>query len=537
MGSGGAARGAGADRPRRRCFGLQSAALLLVAIAVGCVEPSGGSSPHPSARDTGDTGLVGDSADSGDSAAAPEFDETVDVVVIGGGVAGLAAASEAGASGARVVLFEREATFGGAASLSGGLMLFSGSSEQTAAGIVDSPTQLAAEWPAFTGGDVANPWFLTFASENVPRVHDWLATLGVRWDQPGGDESSGTTERVHPVAGGGPALVSAMLSAVPTEALRASSTVSALVQHRGRVVGVTWSDDAGEHSMGAGSVVVTTGGFLRDLARVEAAVPELALTQVTFASAPGADGNGHTMLEALGAGSENLQAIGFYAHGVPSPANPREEIGAREIGEFPWVNLSAARFADETGLNSFLVGRTRAFQPEGLVWLVGDARLTDTEFVVLDGGRDSYDVEELCAAGVAFRGDALAALATELGLDPTALHETVEEWNAASRGEVVDPFRDADADAVRPVSTAPFYAVPVATSLAKNFGGIAVDLNGRVLDAAGQPLPGVYAAGELTGMCGGSIVGDYGFTGSLSCVVLGGRVAGEGAAVEALSLR
>ena len=81
----------------------------------------------------------------------------------------------------------------------------------------------------------------------------------------------------------------------------------------------------------------------------------------------------------------------------------------------------------------------------------------------------------------------------------------------------------------------PFYALPVAVTLAKGFGGIDTDLLGRVLDTDGEPIPGLYAAGELTGMAGGSLVGDYGFTGSLSAVVLGGRLAGGYAAAEALA--
>ena len=73
-------------------------------------------------------------------------------------------------------------------------------------------------------------------------------------------------------------------------------------------------------------------------------------------------------------------------------------------------------------------------------------------------------------------------------------------------------------------------------SVAKAFGGIEVDTSGRVVDSAGEPIPGLYAAGELTGMAGGSLVGSTGFTGSLSAVLLSGRVAGAAAASEALAL-
>lgn len=518
------------------------AALPLLLLLACSGDPGGtGTATAEPGRETGETGHTaetGDTGDTGDSAdPPPELDETTDVVVIGAGVAGLTATADAAAAGADVVTFERDAGVGGAAMYAGGLMLFSGSSEQADAGVVDSAEVLAAEWPAFTGGDPTSPWFQLFATGNVPRVHDWLAELGVTWGIPGGDASSGPTPRVHQVNGGGRALVEALLKATPPGVLRLSASVTGLVMHEGRAVGVRWTDAEGEHSIGAGAIVVTTGGFLRDLDRVQAVFPELELTQATYASAPSADGNGLDMLEALGASTTNLQAIGFYAHGAPSPLDPRREVGTPAISGFPWVNIEAERFADETGTNSFIVGRTRAFQPGGLVWLVADAQFLDVTLFDLDGLGGSYDITDLEAAGLATASDSLAGLAGELGVDAEALDATIASWNRVAAGTEVDAWRPATADLPPTVQTAPFYALPVATSLAKNFGGVTVDLDGRVLDTAGQPIPGVFAAGELTGMCGGSIVGDYGFTGSLSCVVLGGRVAGEAAAVEALSLR
>lgn len=515
-------------------------AALPLLLLLACSGDPGGIGPDTAepGRETAENGHTGDTGDTGDSAdPPPEFDETTDVVVIGAGVAGLTATAEAAASGAAVVTFERDAGVGGAAMYAGGLMLFSGTSEQAAAGIVDSPEVLTAEWAAFTGGDTTSPWFQRFATENVPRVHDWLAELGLTWGTPGGDASSGTTHRVHQVDGGGRALVDAILHATSPEVLRLSAPVTGLVLHEGRAVGVRWTDAEGEHSIGAGAIVVTTGGFLRDLDRVQAVLPELELTQATYASAPSADGNGLDMLEALGASTTNLQAIGFYAHGAPSPLDPRREVGTPAISGFPWVNIEAERFADETGTNSFIVGRTRAFQPGGLAWLVADVAFLEVSLVDLDGLGGSYDITELEAAGIASSADSLPELAGELGVDATALEATIAAWNRVAAGAEVDPWRPVDADLPPALETSPFYAMPVATSLAKNFGGVTVDLDGRVLDTAGQPIPGVFAAGELTGMCGGSIVGDYGFTGSLSCVVLGGRVAGEAAALEALSRR
>jgi predicted oxidoreductase len=499
-------------------------------------DPAPGETASPgedSAADTADSGAdTGDSADTGDTA--PPFDETTDVAIIGAGPAGLAAAIEAANAGARVVVLEREAGPGGAANWAGGLMLFSGAPEQAAAGIVDSPEQLTAEWPGFTGGDAADLWFQFFAEQNVPMVHDWLAGFGLHWDKLDGDASSGPTDRVQEVAGGGPALVSTLVDQIPIDTFRFGATAEELLVSDGRVAGVRWADDTGEHRLGADAVIVATGGFLRDLDRIRALFPDVDETLLTYASFTGADGSGLTMLEAVGATTQNLAAIGFYCHGTLSPVGAREEVVSMEVAYAPWVNAAGERFADESGINSFISGRERAEQPGGLAWFVADGHLADADFMAPADG-SLHPLSELEAAGTVTTADSLPALAGALGVDAPTFEATVAAWNAAVDGAVTDPLRDPTAPAGKAVRTPPFYALPLAISAAKAFGGVDVDLQGRVLDTDGRVIPGVYAAGEVSGMAGGSLVGDYGFTGSLTAVVLGGRVAGQNAGAEAVS--
>ena len=479
--------------------------------------------------------------DPGDDVADDE--DYVDVVVIGAGVAGLAAAGDAVAAGADVVVLEREAEAGGAANVAGGLMLFSGTPEQRAAGVVDSPAQLAAEWPGFTGGDVADPWFQFFAAQNIPMVYDYLASLGVRWLAPEREPSGGDTPRVQPVEGQGAALVAALLDALLDSELepaqdagpggatvRYGAQADELLLEDGRVAGVRWSDDDGGHILRAGATIVATGGFLRDLDRVRAAVPALGDAPLSYAAWRGADGNGLTMLEGVGATTQNLDAVGFYAHGFAAPVSGVDEVVSSIVGESPWVNADALRFCDEAGVNSLVVGRTRALQPAGLAWMVADQRVEDSIFADPSAGGAVYRVADMEDAGSVTRADSLVGLADALGLDRDSFSATLADYNVASEAD--DPWRSAPGV---PVVEPPFYALPIAISVAKAFGGVDVDLQGRVLDREGKVLLGVYAAGELTGMLGGSIVGEYGFTGSLTAVVLGGRVAGQYAAAEALS--
>lgn len=458
----------------------------------------------------------------------------VDVLVIGAGPAGLAAALEAWTGGASVAVLERADEFGGAARWAGGLMLFSGTPVQTDAGVTDSGAQLLSEWADFTGGDPADPWVQAFAERNVPEVYDWLFGLGVTFTGPAGDSSSGTTRRIHTVSGGGDALVEAIEAPLPGGTIRYDAEATRIVQGRdGRAIGVTWRDLARDelHFARADVVIVATGGFLHDLDRVRAERPDLAEKELRWGSWPGADGNGLAMVEAIGGATQNLAAVGLYAHGVPSPT-PWDELLSSALGRAPWLNQDGVRFVDESDVNGFATGARRA--EEGAVWALLDlGAAAGASFDANDPDGDSYSLDDLVAAGIAVEADDLGALAAALRLDAAVVADEVQDFNDWSAGLVADPYRLSMSMAT-PVVAPPFYAVPVAITAAKAFGGVDVDLSGRVLDATGVPIPGLYAAGELTGMAGGTLVGEYGFTGSLSAVVFGARIAGEAAAAEAL---
>ena len=491
--------------------------MWLLTLALGCEDPSSEDSESPGPGDSGDAIL----------------DDATDVVIIGAGPAGLAAAIEAAAAGATVLVLEREAQAGGAANDAGGLMLFSGTTEQVDMGVVDSPGLLTADWPSITGGDPTDPWFQYFANQNVPRVHDWLVGMGMEFSGPSADSPAGSADRIHVCNTGGKGLIALLLDAVPAGVVVYGATAEALEVHEGRVSGVRWKDGESTHFAAADTVIVATGGFLHDLERVAALFPELPEDDLAYGSFAGADGAGLDMLTGLGAATQNLQAVGFYAHGTLSPEGGHEELVAGPIGLYPWLNAVGSRFVDESAFHGFQVGRQRALVPGVDAWFVGDRAMERERFFSPADPTLVYDLEALLVAGIVTEASSLTDLALELALDPATVETSVEAWNAG--GNALNPARDPDALPARPVADPPYYAVPVAISVAKAFGGVDVDLDGRVLDTAGDVIPGVYAAGEVSGMLGGSIVGDYGFTGSLSAVLLGGRVAGERAAIEALA--
>jgi predicted oxidoreductase len=108
--------------------------------------------------------------------------------------------------------------------------------------------------------------------------------------------------------------------------------------------------------------------------------------------------------------------------------------------------------------------------------------------------------------------------------------------NLFANGEQADEWRVGLGSGV-PIEEPPYLTIRLVPATAKAFGGVDVDLYGRVVDPSGEPIPGLYAAGELTGMAGGSMVGDLSFSGSLSAVLLSIKIAGQTAGVEGLDSR
>ena len=487
----------------------------MLALLLGCTGPvSPDAAPlDTSVFDTDDRGLdlsieqVGPRVDEASVERTPIA--TVDVLVIGGGVAGMAAMIEAQSLGAQALLIEREGALGGAAYYAtAGAMLFSGTPIQEDAGIADGPAVLLADWSSMTGGDPGDDWVARYAEDNVPMVFDWLIDMGATFSLSDELQDGDSQPRMHLLNGAGVGLVGLLAGRIPSASVMLGSEATALVMGSDGLEGALLSGgDGTEVFIAASSVVVATGGFLRDLSLVSWADPALDTAAVWMSSSPGADGSGHRMLDALGADWRNPSAIGTYAHGVPDVYEPGEENVLGTIDEALWVNTDGEVFLSSVPLNSYRTGQAVIEQPGQLAWAIfeGDDRPADTAFfdpVVPPGTEPSLvTVDALLAAKMAFEGDTPAALAAAAGLSTLSLPDAVS----------------------------PLLAVRIAPVLAKSFGGIAVDGDSRVL-AGGAPLPGVYAAGELTGMAGGSLVGEYGFTGSLSAVLLSGRVAGQAAA-------
>lgn len=465
----------------------------------------------------------------------PAFDEVVDVVVIGSGPAGAAAAITAAEAGVNVLLLERSSQAGVGITLASRAFGV-GTTQQTANGISDTPESAAAEWASITGASGALPGVADFLAHSGETLA-WLEAHGAQVTlSPTLDPDAGSVLRMHNLRWGDGDGGDVLLAAYTGE-LRLNAEVLAPVSVGAGVSGVTWRDltTGEEATIGARAVVVATGGFLRDSSLVAAVLPEAAERTLLLETNPTSDGGGLPFLDAVGAASLNPENVGVYVHSIQDPAGAAgEALVAMGADEGVYVDSAGARFADE--------GLTRSFDlyallPEGDIFAV----LTAEQAASLSFMRPYYNWADPDAAEIpslaevaalpgaeVWSADTLSEAATLAGIDPDGLAATVDAWNDGLAAGEEDPFgRDlTDATALDGDGWVVLRLLP---GLAKNFGGVATDTQARVLDSAGNPIPGLYAAGEVTGMllAGG---GGGGFSGSVTACYRGGLVAGREAA-------
>lgn len=467
-------------------FGLDTAA------------PAGDSGP----ADTG----AGGAADSG-AGTAPAQDPAP-IVVIGGGPSGMAAAMDLG----DVVLLEASERLGGRAPGYPGLMLFAGSAEQAAAGIEDSAAQAVADWPELTGAaatDVTTTWL-----EDSAGVAARLVELGMSFDKLGADPILGR-ERYHATAIGLDAVLAGQLGTDVD--LRLLTRATGLRVEGGAVTGV--HTDAGV--LDARAVVIASGGFAN---RVDLVARFTTWDAGTWAVGDddGAQGDAVDWADAASLGLRATEAIGANADaigiaGTDGLATRRSDGGAPP---WIWVDASGARFVDETETWSMaLAGALSAHAP---VWC-----LTTEEH--LEAMVDAALVERV-AAGAACADD-WAALGEEVGFSSEGIAETLDQLVLYSSGSS-DPLGRASGSF--PHMSGRPCAFPPGLLASKNFGGLDVDADGRVLDSHGTVVRGLWAVGEAAGMGAPGMGGSWGFDGSLSAVVWSGwRTAAALAAEDA----
>ena len=458
-----------------------------------------------------------------------------DLIVVGAGLAGLAAALAAREAGARVLLLEKTRSPGGSTVTSGGSFAFAGTAEQRELGIDDSPARLREDL-ARVGGGVAEPALQDLYVDRQLETHAWLKHHGARFHRVS-LSSNTSVPRTHPTRPG--QVIEALLASARGAGveLRTGAAASGLLpgEDPSSVGGVQVREGEG---IEAGAVVLASGGFARNTSMVRRYAP--ALAQAKAWGGEGNTGDGIAMALPWGAALADMDFVaGTFGVALPrfpeTDARPGDEVLLRMAmyrGAIA-VNLQARRFADES-LSYKTLGTACLAQPGGLAFQVFDQPIMAQSAPA----PNLNDFEDAFAKGAIRRADSLEALARAVGLDPVQLAATVERYNADLELGNADEFgrQTLGGGAGRPVPlrTPPYYILPCCTALLATYCGLRVDTQMRVRTTADAPIAGLYAAGETVGGFHGA---GYMSGSALGKAAIFGRVAGEQAARFALGQR
>lgn len=468
-----------------------------------------------------------------------------DVIIVGAGAAGIAAAIEAATAGARTIVLEQERATGGSAGLSSGGCLLVDTPLQRAQGIRDSVKLAFEDWIRCGQGAADQTWVRFYLEHSAGDLYDWTESMGVRWTQVK-SLTGNSAPRWHRAQGEGAGLMNALLARARDLSIihiRTSASAQELLVDGEGAYGVRVSGLKAIQSLHAAAVVVATGGFASNHGMVVEQHPELERSGVLTGSGPGSTGSGHRMIESVGGHLTHMDLIWFYVYATPDLRDPKGQRGLvfRVTPAYIWVNQAGRRFHDETRAGAAAATPALLAQSPPSAWAILDSRMAAAmEVEDLTAGRIGGDPRALAREVLAVspfvrRADSLADLGTKMQIDvPVFLGEVSRYHAAIDAGHAVEP------DFGRPLAAStrfehpPFYGIQLLPLARKTLGGVRTDLRCTVLNAQGEPIRGLFAAGEVAGMAGGHINGKGALEGTmLGPSIFSGRVAGAWAAHEA----
>jgi fumarate reductase flavoprotein subunit len=451
-----------------------------------------------------------------------------DVIVIGGGAAGMTAAIAASEAGATVALLETREKLGGSAELSGGHLYAAGTRYQREQGIVDHPDDLFEYYRRINRYQVEPALIRAFADRSGEAI-DWAVAHGVKLLHLEHTDMSDKL-RGHRVEGYGAGLAEALRRAVAAAGVEVvyRTRVRELAIEEGVVVGVR----VGGETFRAGAVVIASGGFARNRHLVAAHYPQ-GLAGGDWTGSPAGPGS-------LGDGLELAAQVGADLLGEGrglATLRPRV-TGIWYGGRFVLVDRQGRRFVDEQAYTSVVSEAARQrggrcfaiFDEDGRVQHTG-AYDTSVPFRRDDLRLDWVGIDQSAQrTAVIVRADTVAELAKGVGASPEVLTRTLERYNAASDAGGGDEFFCAPETLVA-IRRPPFYAVETRVACIILTGyGMRIDTEARVLTPAGEPVPGLFAAGEAVGNYYGEIYPASGS--SITGALVFGAVAGRNAAAR-----
>ena len=452
-------------------------------------------------------------------------DETYDVVVLGAGGAGLAAAIEAKAAGASVVVVEKMPFAGGNTLLSYAELACPNNWLQEEKGIEDSPEQFAKEmWEG--GGSLAKKELVDIIANNATGAAEWLRDeIGVEYQDYLVHEGGHSVPRaVEPIKLGA-GMIQPMVDYATEQGVKFmySTKAEEFVVEDGVVTGVVVSSGDQKATITAtNGVVLATGGFGANVEMREKYNTrwETLDASVKTTNSPAIVGDGIVMAEKIGAnliGMEHIQLYPFnnpvtgVFYGIEAPSWSGEGL--------IYVNKDGNRFVNEVGM--------RDVRAEGILAQGGVAYAIYNQAVAdrLNMEEKFADEYAKCLAdGVYFKADTLEEVAEHFGINAENLVATMDKYNEGIKNNNDEFGRTTS---MVTMEEGPWFILEGVVSVHHTMGGVEINENTEVLDAEGNVIPGLYAAGEV---CGGIHGNNRVGTCAISDITVFGRIAGQNAA-------
>ncbi len=444
-------------------------------------------------------------------------DGSSDVVIVGAGGAGLTAAVEAASSGdLRVIVLEKQGILGGNTNYSTGGINAAGTQVQQDLGIQDSPELFYKD--TMQGGKQKNiPSLVRSLVNNAAATLTWLTSLGADLTDVGLMGGS-SVKRTHRPKGGtaiGPHLMKVLKEASSKSniEIRTSNKVIGLVSDAGVVKGVKVENvDGSAYRLQAKAVVIATGGFGANLEMVTRYQPSL--SGFATLNHPGATGDAFSWLEDVGGSTIHMEYI--QIHPTAEADNHILITEAVRGNGAILVNSDGNRFVNEMETRD-VVSAAILNQENAEAFLVFDQSVRSSLSSI-----ETYANQHLMK-----EGKDLEDLASKAGLPTTAFSATMARYAASQKSGIDEDFGRTGTQMTSPLLTPPFYAIRVKPAIHHTMGGIKVDADLHVLRDDGTPVPGLFAAGEVTGgVHGANRLGGNG----IADIVVNGKLAGQNAA-------